>query len=135
MQISDIILLVFGIIILLLLPKVLKSLSFKNPISVDSFSNLKCKEKPELGVLFYWFGITPSFPPGFYKKCFKELYKLDKSRHPLSEEVYAFAFEKFTGYSPFQFRSWGWVVLTTTIILLIVFNLDYSCDKINCLNK
>ena len=135
MQISDILLIVFGIIILILLPKVFKTLSFKNSISIDSFSNLKCKEKPKLGILFYWFGITPSFPPGFYEKCFKELYKLDKSSYPLGEEVYAFAFEKFTGCSPFQFRWWGWVILTVTIILLIVFNLDYSCDKINYLNQ
>ena len=135
MQISDILLIVFGIIILILLPKVFKTLSFKNPISVDNFSNLKCKEKPELGILFYWFGITPSFPPGFYNKCYNKLYKLDKKNPPLGEEVYAFAFEKFTGCSPFQFRWWGWVILTATIILLIVFNLDYSCDKINCLNN
>ena len=127
MQISDILLIVFGIIILILLPKVFKNLSFKNPISVDSFSNLKCKEKPELGILFYWFGITPSFPPGFYKKCFKELYKLDKKNPPRGEEVYAFAFEKYTGENIFKFRALGWVILIPIIVTIIAFLIP--CNK------
>ena len=127
MQISDILSIVFGIIILILLPKVFKTLSFKNPISVDNFSNLKCKEKPELGILFYWFGITPSFPPGFYNKCYNELYKLNKKKPPLGEEVYAFAFEKYTGYDIFKFRALGWLILIPTIVTIVAFLIP--CNK------
>ena len=96
-------------------------LNFNNSVSVNNFSKLKCKTKPKLGVGFYWFALSPKIPDDFYNKCYDELYKLDKKHPPLGEEVYAFAFEKYTGYNIFKFRALGWLILIPTIVTIIAF--------------
>ena len=127
MTIHIILTIFFGSIILILLPFIFKTLNFKNSVSVNDFSNLKFKEKPKLGVGFYWFAFSPKIPNNFYNKCYNELYKLDKKNPPRGEEVYAFAFEKYTGENIFKFRALGWVILIPIIVTIIAFLIP--CDK------
>lgn len=127
MNIHTIIAIFFGIIILILIPFIIKSLNFKNSVSVNDFSKLKCKVKPKLGIGFHYFALSPNIPDDFYDKCYKELYKLNKKNHPIGEEIYAFVFEKYTGYNIFKFRALGWLILIPTIVTIIAFLIP--CNK------
>ena len=87
MNIHTILAIFFGIIILILIPFIIKTLNFNNPISVNDFSKLKCKVKPKLGIGFHYFALSPNIPDDFYNKCYKELYYSDDVRSKLDSKL------------------------------------------------